>query len=508
MSYHIVHAKRNKMKWLKYLSIVVIILAFSACGRKEAPKKRYTPDDIANIRIGVPLGSVQDHYMTQHYPGKPLVRANAAPDLPLLLKEHEVDAIVCASIDYESVKRQYPQIYLVTDQLDSIPVCAAFNKNNKELREQFDHFLEGLIKSGQLEKIRRYWFEEDDGTFTMPADIPVYTTGKPLRYAIVGRNIGYNFYRNNEPMGMEVELVKRFAATLKRPTEVSTIEFSGLLAAVVTNKVDIAAAYLGKTEERAKAVDFSIPYHTTHSSCFAFDESAEQASFSPGAWVDNMKESFVTNIIKEDRYQLILKGLWVTVLISVCAALLGTVLGGIVCWLRMSRRKALRNVARCYITIMRGIPMLVFLMLMFYVFLAPLQMGGVTVAIIAFAMNFAAYVSEMFRTSIEGVDHGQTEAGIAMGFTPVQTFVHIVLPQAVRSVTPVYKGEIIGLIKSTSIVGYIAVEDLTKASDLIRSRTFDAFFPLLFSALIYFALAWLAITLLDKLTKPKHCICQ
>lgn len=88
------------MKWLKYLSIVVVILAFVACGRKEAPKKRYTPADIANIRIGVPLGSVQDHYMTQHYPGKPLVRANAAPDLPLLLKDHEVDAIVCASIDY------------------------------------------------------------------------------------------------------------------------------------------------------------------------------------------------------------------------------------------------------------------------------------------------------------------------------------------------------------------------------------------------------------------------
>ncbi len=493
------------MNWLKYLSIAFVLLLFSACGRKEAPKRHYTVDDIAHIRIGVPLGSVQDRYMTQHYPGKEIVRANAAPDLPLMLKDHEIDAMVVASIDYESVKKQYPAIYRVTDQLDSIPICAAFNKNNKELREQFDRFLEGLIKSGQLEKMRRYWFEEDDGTFPMPSDIPVYTTGKPLRYAIVGRNIGYNFYRNNEPMGMEVELVKRFAASLKRPTEVSTIEFSGLLAAVVTNKVDIAAAYLGKTEERAKAVDFSIPYQTTHSSCFAYDDSAEtEAGFSFGAWVDKVKESFVTNIVKEDRYQLILKGLWVTVLISVCAALLGTVFGGIVCWLRMSRRKALRNAAKCYITVMRGIPMLVFLMLMFYVFLAPLRLGGVTVAVIAFAMNFAAYVSEMFRTSIEGVDRGQTEAGIAMGFTPVQTFLHIVLPQAVKSVMPVYKGEIIGLIKSTSIVGYIAVEDLTKASDLIRSRTFDAFFPLLFSALIYFVLAWLAITLLDKLAEKKQ----
>ncbi len=494
------------MKWYKHLCLIIALLVFASCGRNEAPQRRYTKDDIAHIRIGVPLGSVQDRFMTQHYPGKEITRANAAPDLPLMLRDHEVDAIVCASVDYESVKKQYPQIYLVTDQLDSIPVCAAFNKDNKELRQQFDSFLEELIKDGRLEKMRRYWLEEDDGTFKMPSDIPVYTTGTPLRYAIVGRNLGYNFYRNNEPMGLEVELVKRFAASLKRPTEASTIEFSGLLAAVVTKKVDIAAAYLGKTEERAKAVDFSIPYCTTHSSCFAFDESAAPA-FSLSGWFAKMKESFVTNLVKEDRYQLILKGLGVTVLISVCAILLGTVLGGIVCWLRMSRRKALRNVAKCYITIMRGIPMLVFLMLMFYVFLAPLQMGGVAVAVIAFAMNFAAYVSEMFRTSIEGVDRGQTEAGIAMGFTPVQTFVYIVLPQAVKSVIPVYKGEVIGLIKSTSIVGYIAVEDLTKASDLIRSRTFDAFFPLLFSAIIYFVLAWFAITLLDRLanvgSRPK-----
>ena len=102
----------------------------------------------------------------------------------------------------------------------------------------------------------------------------------------------------------------------------------------------------------------------------------------------------------------------------------------------------------------------------------------VLVAVIAFGMNFAAYVSEMFRTGIEGVDRGQSEAGIAMGFTPTSTFLHIVMPQALLRILPVYKGEFISLVKMTSIVGYIAVEDLTKASDLIRSRTFDAFFPL------------------------------
>jgi polar amino acid transport system substrate-binding protein len=127
--------------------------------------------------------------------------------------------------------------------------------------------------------------------------------------------------------------------------------------------------------------------------------------------------------------------------------------------------------------------------------------------VIAFGMNFAAYVSEIFRTGIEGVDKGQSEAGIAMGFTPLATFLYVVLPQMVRRILPVYKGEFISLVKMTSIVGYIAVQDLTKASDIIRSRTFDAFFPLIMVALLYFAISWVlmqSLEYLERLTDPKY----
>jgi len=197
----------------------------------------------------------------------------------------------------------------------------------------------------------------------------------------------------------------------------------------------------------------------------------------------------------------------VTFLISVMAALLGTILGALVCTMRMSKNKVLQIVAKVYIDLLRGIPQVVLLMLMFYVIFAPLNISGVTVAIITFAMNFAAYVSEMFRTSIESVNKGQTEAGIALGFSKVKTFFNIVLPQAVQRVLPVYKGEFIALVKMTAIVGYIAVQDLTKASDIIRSRTFDAFFPLIMVAILYFVLAWLLTFLLERVqlkTAPKR----
>jgi len=162
--------------------------------------------------------------------------------------------------------------------------------------------------------------------------------------------------------------------------------------------------------------------------------------------------------------------------------------------------------AKVFISVLRGTPVLVVLMIIFYVVFASVDIDPVFVAVIAFGLNFAAYVSEMFRTGIEGVDRGQTEAGIAIGFSKVKTFIYIVLPQATRRILPVYKGEMISLVKMTSIVGYIAVQDLTKASDIIRSRTFDAFFPLIMVAVLYFLISWLlmvTIGYIERVTNPK-----
>jgi polar amino acid transport system substrate-binding protein len=222
------------------------------------------------------------------------------------------------------------------------------------------------------------------------------------------------------------------------------------------------------------------------------------------ALISSITESFTNNLIAEDRYRMILDGLQVTLLITFCAALLGTLLGGLVCWMRMNRRRWLQQVAKVYIELMRGTPVLVLLMLMYYVVMAPLDATGIVVAIVTFAMNTAAYISEMLRTTIQGIDRGQTEAGLALGFTPRQTFFKIVLPQVVKAVMPVYQGEVVSLLKGTSIVGYIAVADMTRASDLIRSRTFDAFFPLIVTAIIYFLMAWLIGLLLQSLVQRQR----
>ena len=219
---------------------------------------------------------------------------------------------------------------------------------------------------------------------------------------------------------------------------------------------------------------------------------------------NSIADSFTNNLIVEDRYRMILDGLRVTLIITLFATIFGTLLGGLVCWMRMHRRSWVRQVAKVYIDIMRGTPVLVLLMLMYYVVMTPVDASGIVVAIVTFAMNMSAYVGEMLRTTIEGIDRGQTEAGLALGFTKRQTFFKIVMPQVVKAVMPVYQGEVISLLKGTSIVGYIAVADMTRASDLIRSRTFDAFFPLIVTAIIYFLVAWLIGLLLQSLVQRRY----
>lgn len=222
---------------------------------------------------------------------------------------------------------------------------------------------------------------------------------------------------------------------------------------------------------------------------------------------EKLRQSFMANIIAEGRWRLILEGLKATLFISAGATVGGSALGGLVCAMRMSKRPVLQTLARSYIFLIRGMPVLLLLMLTFYVVFASVRIAPVTVAIIAFGINFSAYVAEMFRTGIEGVADGQIEAGLALGFTRFKTFYYIVLPQALRRILPVYRGEFMTMVKTTSIVGYIGVQDLTRAGDIIRSRTFEAFSPLMLVTVFYFAIIWflgLALDYVERRTAPRR----
>jgi polar amino acid transport system substrate-binding protein len=340
-------------------------------------------------------------------------------------------------------------------------------------------------------------------------ELPASSGQSELVVGIVSDN-GWPFtvMRNGRLTGFDIELLERFGRRIGRRIRYADMQFGSLIAALATRKIDMIGAVMSVTEERKKQVAFSDPYYEQDAYFFALKRNlAAYASTQPTAGAGtrgilaSLAASFRSNIIEEKRYLLILNGLGTTLILSVFSTIFGTALGALVCFLRMSPRRTLNLPAKAYIAVLRGTPVLVLLMLVFYVVFASVSISPVLVAVIAFGMNFAAYAAEIFRSGIESIDKGQREAGIAMGFTQPQTFRFIVLPQMVRRILPVYRGEFISLVKMTSIVGYIAVQDLTKASDIIRSRTFDAFFPLVMVAVLYFVVAWALLRVLGLLEK-------
>jgi len=200
-------------------------------------------------------------------------------------------------------------------------------------------------------------------------------------------------------------------------------------------------------------------------------------------------ERFTQNFIDEQRYLYLLKGLENTAVITVFAVMLGILLGFLVAvvkttYQRNGSLKILNSVCSVYLTIIRGTPVMVQLLIMFYVIFAT-STNKILVAVLTFGINSGAYVAEIVRSGIQSIDAGQFEAGRSLGFTYPQTMRYIIIPQAIKNVLPALMNELIVLLKETSVCGYIGLMDLTKGGDIIRSRTYEAFLPLIAVALIY-----------------------
>ena len=219
-----------------------------------------------------------------------------------------------------------------------------------------------------------------------------------------------------------------------------------------------------------------------------------------------MFASFYTNFIKDNRWKYLANGLLVTVEISAAAAIIGIILGALIGIIRSTadqtgRFKLLDLFCRLYLTVIRGTPVVVQLLIIYFVIFGSVEVNKVLVAIVAFGLNSAAYVAEIIRSGIMSVDKGQMEAGRSLGLGYNYTMRSVIMPQAFKNVLPALGNEFIVLLKETSICGYIALQDLTKGGDIILSQTYDAFLPLLAVALIYLLMVVVLSHLLKKLER-------
>lgn len=482
------------MRHYKLLMLAAIALMAFSCGQKNNTVRELRSEaDLSGLTLSTTAGNYYDN----KYSGREditMFRVNTEADGIQAVRQGIAHAHVTDEVAFTPQMRRDLGIKLAFRSEESFDVAFAVRKGNDELREQMNRFILESRANGSLDAIIAHWLEDTPA----PEIVRGENSGdqSPLR-CITAVNMAPICYvgEGGAWMGMDADILRRFAAWSGRPFEMKFQELGSAMIALNTGQCDFVNACLYITDERKKSVDFTEPYYLCRGAYFVIDKDE--------AAVVGLGERLRMNLVTEGRWKLITDGLLETLIITVFAILLGTLLGAGVCAMLRSGRKWVRKAVELFGAFIQGIPTLVLLLIMFYVVLASSGLSGTIVAIITFALCFAWSSGSIFSSAISSVPKGQTEAGLSLGFTPLRTFTCIVFPQALQKALPLYTGECVALLKSTSIVGYIAIMDLTRASDLIRSRTFDALIPLLVVTIAYFVLAWLIRLLFNLFLKKK-----
>lgn len=493
------------MKSHIFYVLFLLALMTMSCQREHELYDPQSYDDLTGHVVCLLEGSAHTDYAQKHLMDKGITFTffPSVSDCMLAVRQNKAEMFFGADMNAytEAFREQHLRISHIVPDLD-LPVGFGVNKENTLLKEQCNHYLDSIIATGGLKEISDRWINPDNTDFhdviridPIPADPK--TTDKVLKLGIAGVKHPTEVLIDNKWTGMEIELAQRIAARYGYSIEIKVYDFNNLIPAIQSGKADLIASTIMISEERLEKIDFTTPHALLRGAFFVADKLPDDR----GSIFDKIARSFETSFIKENRWKLIFQGLWTTLFITILSLIGGFILGGFVCRMRMSGNATIVRLSKLYLYFMRNIPILVLLMLMFYVVFARSGLDAIWVAIIAFSMNTSAFFCETFHTGILAVDKGQTEAGRAMGCSAFKTFFYIVMPQAARISMPVFKNECITLLKGTSVVGYISIIDITKASDLIRSSTFEAFLPLITITIFYFIMASIITALLDRVMK-------
>ncbi len=482
-----------------FLLLFSTVLLLSCSGGKQKTIELQSEADLAGLRVGVSTGGFHDIHLTPRNDIELHRFMTPSDDLQALLTD-KVDVMLEDEIIFSAVIRKEQCLKIALKEPFLFPTALVFNKNNEELTQACNEVQKEMEQDGRMAQIKDLWINEKYTSIKSYPEVPPQPQGKPLKVVTSTSIAPLSFMVGNEWYGIEVDIARALGAKLNRPLEIKYIDFSSAIIALNTGAADIMIGGIFVTDERKQMFLFADPYHEFTGAYYVIDKEAKHKNSGFLPW---LKKSFERNLLVEKRWLFIVQGLWETVKISIFAILFGSLLGIGLFLMMRSRRKWLVKIAAGYNWVVAGIPQLVLLLILFYVFFSNSGLSPSIVAIIAFAMTFASSAADIYGTSLDAIPHGQTEAGLALGFTRMQTFTNIVLPQAIRRGLPLFKGQCINLLKGTSIVGYIAIQDITRAGDIIRSRTFDAFVPLLIVTILYFLLAWLLGKLIE-LALPKN----
>lgn len=455
--------------------------------------------DLSNSTIGVLTGTVYDAYAKELLPNAERRYYTMLPDMILAISQGKIEGFI-AEMSYVTAARwDGAKIKPLDKPIDESQAGFITSKTSEgaTIRAQMNEFIISARESGLLNRLSDKWFSDTEPTeFFDPNSL----TGErgTIKVAVSPDLKPVCYMKNGIVTGYDVEVLLHFAKEYGYKIEFEIMNFDAVLMSVANGICQIGSGAITITEERAESVDFTESYMTNS---VVMVVSEENLSNSNTNFLSDIKESFDKTFVREDRWKLIVHGIGVTMLISVCAILLGSLFGFGVYMLGRSDVKPIASIVKgfckVYSRIVAGTPAVVILMILFYVIFGNMRdISGELVAIVGFALTFGAFVYDHMTVSVGSVDPGQTEAAYALGYNKNQTFFRIVFPQAMKIFMPSYCAQAVETIKATAVVGYIAVNDLTKMGDIIRSNTYEAFFPLIATALIYFVLTWIISSLL------------
>ncbi len=495
--------KRKLLAILTLLFLLFITLPTLA-NNAQSEEKTYTKlSDFSGAHFGCVSGTITDKLTQQVIPNSEnFSYFSSVPTGIAALKSNKIDAFPVdeplarlAVAKNEGIK--IFEEYLMPDQYGY-----GFKKGNP-LRDKFSVIIQKFEADGTLEKLKAKWMGADDSIKTL---IPQDWQGKngTIRYFHDYTSEPMVYVSSNGSVGYELDLILHIAKELDIKVHFTKCEFAGLIAALQNNMADVISGCMSITEERAKTIDFSVTHYKAALVLVIRDKNFVAAD---NGFLDSIKDKFHKTFVVEERWKFVVDGLLITMLISAVSGVLGALLGFALCLLRREGSAPIRKFVNAFIYLVEGTPIVLLLMILFYVALAPLEVSALTTAIFGFTLNFGACAADIYDSGLNTIDKGQNEAALALGYTPKQSFMKVIFPQAAQHFLPTLKSQFVDMVKTTSVVGYITVEDLTMVSEIILSRTMEAFFPLITTAIIYLVIAYIltsGLTILEIKSNPKN----
>ena len=481
-----------------FLPILILILIFSVgCGNNA--KKINSVEDLKNAKIGCWPGCGYEVVARKIFPDAQYIYFDFLSDLVQNLKQNKIDAFVLGKIYADELKLQGIEIDYLPENLGDVPTSYIFSKNErgKKICGEMNEFIKKISDNGELENLKTKWFAK-------PEDERIFQKSKLsgengiLEISTDAQSQPFVYIKNNNFTGFEVEILDKFCAAYGYDYEIKLEVFETMLTDVSLGKTDVGVDAIEKLPERENSVIFSIPTVTNQTVAIINSENVGENNF-----FDRIKIS----LLDENRWQMILEGTLRTISITIFSIIFGTLLGFAIYMLYREKNKILNKIINFFVRTIQGIPTMVLLLFFYYTIFGNVEIPASFVAVTVFSIILSVSVFIMLQSGEKSIPRGQMEAALSLGFSERRAFIKFIFPQIVRIFFPSYQLSINVILLETAIVGYIAVQDLTKMADLIRARTYDAFVPIIAIAIIYYILSKILMKITDKIAEklePKN----